>query len=239
MGEKRSEICRHCKVEVPVDPDYVMLWLEHAEADAKEANKSKSKTHALYWVQQSVEKLVKARLLAYGGCYCDTVAVGHESLKGFLKVIYDLLQDRQQRDLIDGLTQSNSQQKLSRVQGLLGDEYMRSGMAIWSPEVLGVLLDVVSGLERERENLLAKAFRSGVIEYQSSSRVYERLRRTIPARFKHRGTDVEETMARIHSALGVCDHQLRGQGFSVDARSLESRLRWAEAELRLYVLIPS
>ena len=35
MGEKRSEICRHCKVEVPVDSDYVMLWLEHAEADAK------------------------------------------------------------------------------------------------------------------------------------------------------------------------------------------------------------
>ena len=236
VGEKRSEICRHCNVEVPVDPDYVMLWLKHAEVDAKEANRSKSKTHALYWVQQSVEKLVKARLLAFGRCYCDIVDIGHGSLKGFLRVIHDLLQDRPLRDLIDGLTESNSQQKLGRVQRLLGDEEIRSGMAIWPPETLRMLLDVVSGLERERENLLSKAFKSGVVEYQSRSQVYDRFHRAIPARFKRRGTDVEEMMAGIYSTLGVCDHQLKGHEFLVDAKGIESRLRWAEADLRLYVL---
>lgn len=235
-GWKQSEVCHQCKVELPVDTDYVMLWLEHAQADAKEAKRSKSSTHALYWVQQSVEKLVKARLLAHGGCYCDMMDVRHESLKGFLKIIDHLLRDTSSRDLIDGLTGSNSQQELGRVQNLLGDDESRSEMAIWGPEVLDVLLGTVTRLEEERKSLLSKAIKSGAIAYQSHSQMSDWLHQIIPQRFMRRRTDVEGVMARIYSMLGICDHQLRGQEFSIDGRVIENGLRVAETEVRLYVL---
>ena len=235
MAEEHSTICPICGTETPVAPEYVMLWLECAEADAREAKRSKSTTHALYWTQQSVEKLVKAQLLAYGGCYCDAVGVGHESLRGFVNVMSGLLKDPQLLAFVDVLTDSDSQQKIGNLQNHLGDEALRSGIAIWSPEALRLLLDAVYRLEEERKSLLSKAFRSGVIEYKSRTQFSELLRRAIPERFRRR-TDIEGTLARVHSMLGICDHQLKGKESSFSAKSIENMLRWGETNVRLYVL---
>ena len=46
--------------------DYAMLWLNQAQSDAVEAANSKSKLHAMFWVQQSVEKSVKGLMLLRG-----------------------------------------------------------------------------------------------------------------------------------------------------------------------------
>ena len=238
VDEQRSEICRQCNVEVPVDFDYVMEWLKRAEADAKEAKGSKSATHALYWIQQSAEKLVKGRLLALGRCYCDVVDVGHGSLKGYQRVVDDLLQDRTLRDLTDGLVGSNSQQKLTALQALLSDEYMRSELAIWGREDLDVLFDSVYRLERKWGNLLSDACRIGAVEHDPPSKVYGRLCQAISRRFTHRRkTDgVDDLIVRIRSAFGVCDHQLNGKGRLLTAKDMEGRLRWAGAEVRLFIL---
>lgn len=236
MGENRSEICRNCKVEVPVDPGYVMLWLKHAEADATEAKRSKSKIHALYWVQQAVEKLVKARLLAYGGCYCDMMDVGHESLKGFLQIIYDLLQDLPIRNLIDEVTESDSQEALGAVQRLVHDEAMRSDMSLVGPQELRMLLDTVTRLEREGADLLSKLPSFGATEQQSPPTLYERLRQALPPMFRRYGQDVEDLTARFYSTLGVCNHQLKAQESLMSAASIGNRHRWAIADVRLYVL---
>ena len=236
--EKGSEICRHCKVDVPVDFDYVMEWLKRAEADAKEAKRSKSATHALYWIQQSVEKLVKARLLALGRCYCDVVDVGHGSLKGYQRVVDELLQDRTLRDLTDELVGSNSQQKLTAMQALLSDEYMRSELAIWGREALDMLFDSVYRLERKWENLLSDACRIGAVEHDPPSKVYRRLCQAISRRFTHRRktAGVDDLIVRIRSTFGVCDHQLNGKGRRLTAKDMEGRLRWAGAEVRLFIL---
>ena len=212
-----------------------MLWLECAETDAREAKRNKSATHALYWTQQSVEKLVKAQLLAYGGCYCDAVGVGHESLRGFVNNMSGLLGDQQLRELTDGLTGSDSQQRLGNLQNQLGDEELRTGIAIWRPVELELLLGVVYSFEEERESLLKKAFKSGVIKYKSRNQFSALLRHAIPERLRRR-TDVEETLARIHSMLGICEHQLRGQEFSTSAKSIDNVFRWAETNVRLYIL---
>ena len=235
MAEEHSTICPVCWTETPVTTEYVMLWLKCAEADAREAKRSKSATHALYWTQQSVEKQVKAQLLSFGGCYCDAVGVGHESLRGFVKVMSGLVQDPQLRDLVDALTDSDSQQRIGNLQSQLGDEELRSGIALWPPEALEFLLGIVYKLEDERKSLLSKAVRSGVIEYKSRTQLSELLRRAIPDRLRSR-TDVEETLARIQSMLGICEHQLSGQEFSFSANSIEIMLRWGEANVRLYVL---
>ena len=236
VDEESSGLCSRCKTSLPVGLDYVAFWLEKAEIDAKEANRSKSKTHALFWLQQSAEKLVKARLLAYGWCYCAVVEVGHESLKGFLKVIGEALQDSQMRSRIDTLTESNSQQMLDRVQRVLGDAEWRSVMMLCSPEELKVLLDLVTKLRKERIDLLSEASRYGFFRSQSRFHLYDRLWQAISARLKRQGADVEEVMSRIYSVLGVCKHQSIGQGLSIDIKNIENRLQWAEDDIFLYVL---
>ena len=236
VHEKRSEICRKCNVEVPVDPTYVMEWLERGEADAREAKRSKSGTHALYWVQQSVEKLVKARLLAYGKCYCVTVDIGHESLDGFLQIIRDLLQVLPIRNVIDDVTESDSQEALSAVQRLVHDEAMKSEVSLMSPQELRMLLDTVTSLENEGADLLSKLPSFVLMEHQSPPTLYERLRKALPPMFRRYGEDVEELTARLYSTLGVCTHQLKAQESLMTAASIWNRHRWAIADVRLYVL---
>ena len=234
MGDEQPEICPRCKVKVPVDPDYVMIWLEQAEVDAKEAKRNKSQTHALYWVQQSVEKLVKARMLANGWCYCEVVGVRHESLKGFLEVISVRLQDPQVRDMVDRMAEADSLQRLEGVQTLVDDEEMRSGMAILGPGELRMLLDGVSDFESEREKLRSQAFSSG--NFESGSKVNKWFCRSIPFRNRCRVTGSEEIFAHIFYEFGICDHQLTELRASMDDKRTKDWLRWAEADPRLYVL---
>ena len=238
VDEQRSEICRQCNVEVPVDSEYVMEWLKRAESDAKEAKRSRSAPHSLYWVQQSAEKLVKARLLALGRCYCDVVDIGHGSLKGYQRVVDDLFQDPTLRDLTDGLVGSNSQQKLTALKAFLSDEYNRSELAIWGREALDMLFDSVYRLERKWENLLSDACRTGAVERGPPSKMYGRLCQAISRRFTHRRktAGVDDLIVRIRSTFGVCDHQLNGKRRRLTAKEMEGRLRQAGAEVRLFIL---
>ena len=87
-GRIKSGPCRQCGTWGPFEVSYIRQWLTVAHEDAAEAERSISARHALFWVQQSVEKLYKAYyLMGDEVCYCALVrGVGHETLKSFLKM---------------------------------------------------------------------------------------------------------------------------------------------------------
>ncbi len=69
------------------DAEYVPIWLEHADADAKAAKavvRSGQKLQALFLVQQSMEKATKALLLSAGASYEDIEGQRHDTLASFL-----------------------------------------------------------------------------------------------------------------------------------------------------------
>ena len=84
----KSEPCPKCGTRGSFEISYIKQWLTVAYEDAVEAERSDSARHALFWVQQSVEKLYKAYfLMGDDVCYCDVVRkVGHNTLKSFLKL---------------------------------------------------------------------------------------------------------------------------------------------------------
>ena len=84
----RSEPCSKCGTRGPFEVAYIRQWLKVAREDAVEAEGSASARHALFWVQQSVEKLYKAYfLMGNDVCYCEVVReVGHDTLKSFLQL---------------------------------------------------------------------------------------------------------------------------------------------------------
>lgn len=87
-GRPRPEPCSRCGTRGPFEISYIRQWLAVAHEDAVEAERSTSARHALFWVQQSVEKLYKAYfLMGDDVCYCALVReVGHEILKSFLQL---------------------------------------------------------------------------------------------------------------------------------------------------------
>ena len=115
---------------------------------------------------------------------------------------------------------------------------MRSELAIWGREALDLLFDSVYRLERKWEDLLSDACRIGAVEQDSPSRMYGRLYQAISRGFTHRRktTGADDLIVRIRSTFGVCDHQLRGKGRRLTAKDMESRRRWAGAEVRLFNL---
>ena len=84
----RSEPCSRCGTRGPFAVAYIRQWLKVAHEDAVEAEGSASARHALFWVQQSVEKLYKAYfLMGNDVCYCEVVReVGHDTLRSFLQI---------------------------------------------------------------------------------------------------------------------------------------------------------
>ena len=88
-GRLKSEPCPKCGTRGPFDISYIRQWLTVAHEDAAEAERSTSARHALFWVQQSVEKLYKAYFLTGDdACYCEVVQkVSHDTLKSFLQLM--------------------------------------------------------------------------------------------------------------------------------------------------------
>ena len=84
----RLEPCSKCGTRGPFEFAYIRQWLKVAHEDAVEAEGSASARHALFWVQQSVEKLYKAYfLMGDDVCYCEAVRrVGHDTLKSLLQL---------------------------------------------------------------------------------------------------------------------------------------------------------
>ena len=82
------EPCPRCGTRGTFELAYIRQWLRVAHEDAVEAEGSASARHALFWVQQSVEKLYKAYfLMGDDVCYCEVVReVGHDTLKSFLQL---------------------------------------------------------------------------------------------------------------------------------------------------------
>ena len=80
--------CSKCGTRGPFEVAYIRQWLRAAHEDAVEAEGSPSARHALFWVQQSVEKLYKAYfLMGDDVCYCEVVReVGHDTLKSLLQL---------------------------------------------------------------------------------------------------------------------------------------------------------
>lgn len=89
------EPCSKCGTRGPSEFAYIGQWLQVAHEDAVEAEGSESARHALFWVQQSVEKLHKAySLMGDDVCYCEVVReIGHEPLRSFLKLTEERIGD--------------------------------------------------------------------------------------------------------------------------------------------------
>lgn len=89
------EPCSTCGTRGPFEFAYVRQWLQVAHEDAVEAEGSESARHALFWVQQSVEKLYKAYfLMGQDVCYCEVVReIGHETLRSFRKLTEERIRD--------------------------------------------------------------------------------------------------------------------------------------------------
>ena len=91
----KSEPCPKCGTRGPFEISYIRQWLMVAYEDTVEAERSPSARHALFWVQQSVEKLYKAYfLMGDDVCYCEAVRkVGHDTLKSLLKLTEERVGD--------------------------------------------------------------------------------------------------------------------------------------------------
>ena len=104
-----------------VDYDYALKWLKRAEDDAKEAQASRSRPHALFWVQQSVEKSVKGLMFLKGRNYNNVTRIRHQSLKGDLKLVHEVVHDSKLGEFVDRFTCQDSQRELGRLQNRISN----------------------------------------------------------------------------------------------------------------------
>ena len=93
-----------------------MQWFRQAKADAREARTSHSPLHALFWVQQSVEKSVKGYMLLNGKTYQNAGSIRHQSLKGDLRLVRDVLEIPLLGKFIEEFVDPEAKKKLGTIQ---------------------------------------------------------------------------------------------------------------------------
>lgn len=104
-----------------IDYPYAMKWLKRAEEDAIEAQASRSHLHALFWTQQSVEKSVKGLMFLKGKEYNNVIEIRHQSLKGDLRLVHEVVNDSNLGRFVDRFTGQDSKRQLSKMQNMLGN----------------------------------------------------------------------------------------------------------------------
>ena len=172
----KLEPCSNCGTRGPFGIPYIRQWLTVAFEDAVEAERSGSARHALFWIQQSVEKLYKAYfLMGYDVCYCEAVRkVGHNTLKSFLRLSEEQIGNSE--TFPDHISRSRWIQirspildPLKRLRRLTNEESHK--FALLPPEELEKIVDTLLSPEKTnkmvRDILRAMGFRVDEIpEYQ-------------------------------------------------------------------------
>ena len=217
-----------------VDLAYIILWLKQAEADAVEASQSNNSTHALYWVQQSVEKSVKGLMLYRGKSYSAVRVIRHHSLKGYRSLILSIFDEPAVTPFIDGVLDAHSRKSLGKLEEFLRDDKAYSKTRRWSPARINQLLQITSTFKRIRKRKLGELERH-VNPPGSLTSYIEALPKV--------SVGNSELTESLLAANNLCQHRLTEADAAVNVSvrnylrgEVESRFEVAEAGLSLYIL---
>lgn len=157
-ARSRPEPCPKCGTRGPFEICYIRQWLRAAHEDAVEAEGSASPRHALFWVQQSVEKLYKAYfLMGHDVCYCQVVReVGHETLRSFLQLMEERIGNS--ASIPDHISPSHWCEIRNPIMKLLEDlrrqlSDERQRFALTPPSELKMIVRTLSSTEKINEML--------------------------------------------------------------------------------------
>ena len=219
--------------------EYILLWLKQAEADAIEAQQSHSPTHSLFWVQQSVEKSIKALMFSKGKRYRAIRNIGHHSLKGYRAFILNILDGPGITSFVDSVLDIRSRKEIGKLDKFIRDNESFSKTRIWGPARISQLLNITSTFQRLR-NAKIDELQSYV---DSSGSLASYLDALSFLSIDDPDIDPSELRDSLLTAKNLCRHRLTqaDEAFSDPVNDyvkneVEIRFEAAEAGLRLYIL---
>ena len=238
--------CNRCDVDLPVRPEYLSQWLTAAVEDAVEAKNSESRRHALFWVQQSTEKMVKAWRLIFGACYCDVVNIGHRSLEGLQVQMTKMFDTEPTRSLLRTTFDLDTKSEMTGIRRRLGRKGSKWEVTQWDKDVIKQLLNTIYIIQRKIEDQADSIASSelGDVEYRNRNQFRNDLAARLLPYLKAKGYKVMagfmplmlNCLEHSFSPYGLCEHQLEGQRIPIRGDNAIPRLRDGEIVVRLYIL---